>query len=406
MHKERYERRKKDLLNDKKVNSNNRKIIVEFLEFEEYKLKRKEGLSEVDERSYKTLYFYIGRIRNLNGWLKNKDWSKITDEEIKKLIDDLEDGKIKTKKGTRYSDRSLYYQMISGRLFEIAGKDYIASKILKRFSITGRRDKNEVRFLDEDSFKKIILCTTTPIQRCLLWLAWDIGENIGSILELGRGDFQRGVNKDTGEPEYLVRLTKEKLKRSRTPRTEYTNYNETVKYLDLILNDLQDAKSNFSNQYLKNKNLNDIYNKDNLFKFGINSADDFLKRAVKKAGVKCVGGQEITWKDLRSSMACHLLKEGWSTDEVNARLGHKPSSRMIDKYINYLCLDRSKPKKKVYDSNVKRLEIELEKQKEYNKLQAVRLENLKKDQERMKGELLKEFEEIYLKKHKARLGVE
>jgi hypothetical protein len=121
-----------------------------------------------------------------------------------------------------------------------------------------------------------------------------------------------------------------------------------------------------------------------LFKFGLSAASDFLKRAVKKAGVKCMEGQEITFKDLRSSMACHLLKEGWSTDEVNARLGHKPSSRMIDKYVNYLALDKRKPQKKVYDSNIKRLEADLEKQKESNKLQGLRISNLMEENEKTK----------------------
>lgn len=85
-------------------------------------------------------------------------------------------------------------------------------------------------------------------------------------------------------------------------------------------------------------------------------------------------------------MACDLLKKGWSRDEVNARLGHKPSSRIIDCYINYLCLDRGKPKAKVHQSNLRKMEIELEKQKELNKLQQLRFDNLKKEQEDMRIE--------------------
>ena len=147
MYKERYEKKKSELLKDKKFTAGNKKIIAEFLEFQEYKLKRKEGLSEVDERSYKTLYFYIGRIKNLNKWFKKKDWNNLTEEDIKKVIDDLEDGIIKTKRGTRYTDRSLYYQMLTGRFFEIAGKDYIASKILKKFGIRVIHGCNKQQFL-------------------------------------------------------------------------------------------------------------------------------------------------------------------------------------------------------------------------------------------------------------------
>jgi len=133
--KERYLRVKEELLNDTSINSKNRETIREFLRLEEYKLKRKQGLSEVDERSYKTLYFYIGRLKNLNIWFENKDWGSLTEKEITNLIDDLEDGKIKTKKGTNYSDRSLYYQMLGGMLFEIIGKADISKKFTKKYSV-------------------------------------------------------------------------------------------------------------------------------------------------------------------------------------------------------------------------------------------------------------------------------
>ena len=66
MLKKRYEKKRKELLSDKKINHKNRVVMKKFLEYEEYKLKRKEGLSEVDERSCKTLYFYVGRFKNLN----------------------------------------------------------------------------------------------------------------------------------------------------------------------------------------------------------------------------------------------------------------------------------------------------------------------------------------------------
>ena len=130
------------------------------------------------------------------------------------------------------------------------------------------------------------------------------------------------------------------------------------------------------------KKLNELHAENKLFKFGPKAADRFLERAIKKAGVRCLpGGQKVTWKDLRSSMACDLLKKGWSRDECNARLGHRPSSRIIDAYINYLSLDRRKPQKKVYESNLKKIEMDLEKQKETNKLQGLRIENIMKEQE-------------------------
>jgi hypothetical protein len=68
-------------------------------------------------------------------------------------------------------------------------------------------------------------------------------------------------------------------------------------------------------------------------------------------------------------MACDLLSKGWSTDEVNQRLGHKPSSREIDKYVNWLALDRRKPKRKLHQNQVATLTAELDARKSREKLQ-------------------------------------
>ena len=112
-----YNKRKNKLLKDKSIPPKNKEVIRKFFEWEGYKLKRKEGLSEVDERSYKTLYYYTGRVLKINEWFKGKVWEDLTKEDIKKVIDDLEDGKIVNKYGKRYSDRSLYYQMFQCDFF-------------------------------------------------------------------------------------------------------------------------------------------------------------------------------------------------------------------------------------------------------------------------------------------------
>jgi len=61
--------------------------------------------------------------------------------------------------------------------------------------------------------------------------------------------------------------------------------------------------------------------------------------------VNKLNGDRLSWKDLRSGMACHLLRSGWSRDEVNARLGHTAYSAALNAYINYLGLDRGHAKR-------------------------------------------------------------
>jgi len=73
-------------------------------------------------------------------------------------------------------------------------------------------------------------------------------------------------------------------------------------------------------------------------------------------------------------MACDLLNKGWTRDEVNARLGHKPSSLELDKYINFLALDRHQPKKKIHQHQLGKIQEELQETKDRERLYSKRLE--------------------------------
>jgi len=363
---ETFERRKAELLNDKKLNLDNKKLFKQFFEYEEYKLKRINNLRKLDERCYKTLILYNHQLKNANRWFKNKAWKKLTKEEIKKVYDDLEDGKIKKSNGTPIEDRKSYYSKIfRSKPFALAGKKEIAQEVMAFYK---PNQNQEVKFIWEDDFRKIVSVIIYPKQKLLSWLAFDIGENLGTLLILQKKEFIKQINQDTKESEYLVNLPKEKLKRSRTPRSETTNYRETTELLDIILRELKDD--------------------DYVFNFGMRQAQMFLDRAVKISGVKCIPqGQKPTFKDLRSSMSCNLLKKGWTSDEINARLGHKFSSRELDKYINHLAIDKQTPKKKVFDSTLAKLQMQLEEQNEKEKLQTMRIENSSKELEQQNDKI-------------------
>jgi len=62
----------------------------------------------------------------------------------------------------------------------------------------------------EEDFRKIISNAYKPNHKVLFWLAWDIGENINSLLRLKKNDFHRQQNPYTKEPEYRVNLRKER----------------------------------------------------------------------------------------------------------------------------------------------------------------------------------------------------
>lgn len=352
-YKERYERRKKEMLNDKNICKENRELFKKFFEWEETKLKRSNNLPLLDSGCYKTLDYYITKFSNVNKWFKNKAWIKLTKEDIKKVYDDLEEGKILNGRGERYGDLKSYYgKVFRSKPFEMAGKVQLVKEVIE---FPARRNNEEVRFIEEETFRKIVSVVIRPDQKLLCWLAFDIGENINTLLELRKRDFFKEKNPDTKDPEYRVNLPRVNLKRTRIARSEITMFKETVEFIDIVLNQKREIEINGE------KKLVPLQDDDKIFQFEYEMARKFLERAVNITGAKCIPkGQPVTWKDLRSSMACNFLKQEWTTDEVNARLGHKPSSREIDKYVNFLAINRHRPKLKAYKFSMQKLESDLD----------------------------------------------
>lgn len=345
-YKEYYERAKTKLLEDPSVCVENRDVFKKFFEWEEYKLQRENDLRALDEPCYKTLYLYTTRLRIVNRWFGNRPWCFLTQEDIKRVYDDVEDGKILTVSGKPFKGASTYYgRILKGKPFQLAGVAHFVEDVI-HFQ---KHQRRTVRFVTQDEFLKLVSVLALPRHLSLFWLAWDVGENIGTLLQLQKKDFKRALNPDSGEPEYLVRLASEKLKRSRQARTEPTLYPETVRYLDMVLEDLDDE--------------------DEVFKFGHRQAFKLICQAGMKTGVKCEpNGERATWKDLRSGMACHLLSMGWLPHEVNLRLGHTPNATSLNHYINHLAIDRHRPKRRLYESKMEALQEEIKELRERERL--------------------------------------
>lgn len=347
--KEQYERRKNTLLIDKTINPDNRKWFKEILEFYEVKLKRINGFSKLDNGNYKTLFSYIQKCKNVNRWFNNKSHHEIDKKDIERVYNGLEDGKLKPN-----GDRKSYYQkFFKSKPFEIIGKKDLAKEVIQY----SRRDEGVVRFFTEEDFKEIIEHVKDYQMKACLWLGFDIGENMFTLLQLKKKDFERRINDDNKEVEYIIHLDRSVLKRSRTARTELTNYIETVKYLDKVLEDKKD---------------NDL-----LFDFKHRWVEKCFKMASIKADVKINNGDVPKLKDLRSSMACNLLTKGWDTDNIKARLGHRPSSVILDKYVSYLALKKNKPKKIFLESQYSEMKRELDELIEKNKVKTRDIEEIK-----------------------------
>lgn len=357
---------KKKLLNNTSINKENRELFNKFFEKEEYKLKRLNNLNELDNNCYRTLLQYGRYFFNVNKWFKNKAWKDLTKIDIKRVYDGLEDGKIKNKRGKPFKDTKSYYNKIfRSKPFEMAGKREMAREVMEFYKSNG---SNDVRFVEEETVRKLINVAIKPEHKLLIWLSFDIGENINALLQLKKKHFTPNINPDTKEKEFIINLPKEILKRSRKERSEITNFSETAEFLDIVLKDLKEE--------------------DDVFPFGYGQAKKLLNRTVDITKAVCIPkGEKVSWKDLRSSMACYLLKQSWTTNEINKRLGHTPSSSEIDKYVNFLAIDRHSPKKKVSEGILHKVREELEEQKKKEKLYQNRIDNLQEEFEDSKKEM-------------------
>lgn len=371
--KERYERNKEKLLNDKTICKDNRNLFRQFFEEQEYKLKRMRKLSELNDKVLKTLCGYITKLRNVNDFFNNKPWKNLTKEDIKKVYDDLEDDKILNSKGMPFKDKTSFYNKImKSRPFAIAEKDKLAREVIVATSKAEEESDKEVRFITEDDFKKIMSVVIQIKHKTALQLGWDIGENISSILELKVSDCIKLQDEKTKEPYYNIRLRKEILKTSRTKRTEPTLYPETTQLLDFLL---VGKKST-----------------ENIFDFGKPALHKVWKRAIEKTNIKCKpDGQIPNLKDIRSGMACHLLDRDWTTDEIKARLGHKPSSSVIDKYVNFKAKNKVKTRTKLRAYETESLKQEIEEMKSRERLNNIRIERMSEDISNLTRQINKSF---------------
>ena len=362
---EQYWTGKAKLLDDGAICSENRNLFAEFFEFEERKLKRRNQLRELDDGCYKTLYGYIHRFRNVNRWFNNRPWRDLTREDVERVYEALEDGHILNQRGRPFVDRSSYYNKIfKSKPFRLAGKAELAKEVIEFPAFQTR----EVRFVAEEGFRALVSVVSNPKHLLLFWLAWDIGENVGALLQLTKRDFTRQRNEHTGEIEYLVHLPRAKLKRSRVARSEPTLYPETAQCADMVLRDLDES--------------------DAIFTFGHRQALKILHGVVTRSGVRCMPNDDLpTWKDLRSGMACHLLRSGWSREEVDARLGHTPNSSALNAYVNFLAIDRGRPKKKLFDSSLQDVQLQLQETLRREKLTRMRLERQEEDNALLRDEL-------------------
>ncbi len=410
-----YPRFRDGFLDDSRLCRENRALSRDYFHWQERKLGSITDLRELDEACWKTLRHYVSMFKNVVRWFGYRPLASITQVDIRRVYTDLKEGRILNSYGKPFEDRASYYSKVfKGKLFRMVGRDEYTEEVLE-FS-RSEKNKGRVRFFPEEDLAKMNLVAMKLSHKLLLQLGWDISENITTILQLQKRDCQGIINENTQEPEYRIALPKEKTKRSRTPWSEITNFPETVELLDLYFSQRKrefipdangkgfrviDDENKVRRKIRGTLKVSSFDEDDYLFGFGQKQAEQLLRRIVEITDVRCQSNGECpSLKDLRSSMACHLLREGRSMDEVKARMGHTPSSRVIDEYVTYLVLNKHRPEQRMYENDLKKAQAELKELRDKERRYEAWIENQRRDVRELKDPMhvylatLKQLEEM------------
>lgn len=325
---ERYKKQKELLKKDTTILPENRKIILKFLEHAEDKLKRRKGRGRVEQIRYcKTLLKKIDLLKNTDRFFK-KHFKDITKKDIERVYNALEDGKIKSLKGAAYkfsSRNDFYKKVFKSDFFEFIGKKDLAKEVITRES----SDEGEVKFFEFEDLQKMASLCKSLQRELFLYLLFDTSMRIGTLLNMRCSDFEKRHNLDTKRDYYLFHIRKEYTK-SKVDRTDALLIDRTNELLDIAL---QDKKP-----------------EELLFKWGYGNARKIIFDVTRRAKITTKPqGKPVSIHDFRKSGATYLLSRGFNIDYVKARLGHKPSSSVIDRYVNYLGLNANKTIKQSQD---------------------------------------------------------
>lgn len=368
-----YKRRVTRLKNEKLVKykgkitrfkEENVKLAIEYLEHREDYLKKVNGTGDTARKRYfKTLGKEITYLQNVLYWFNKWNLKDLTKDNIEEVFNKIEEDKLRSIKGNSLKDntkKDYYSKVLKNGFFNFIKKDDLAKEVIIRKFTTNE----EVRFFEFETLIRLTKAQRYKDHELLLWLMFDTGVEINAILQLRKNDFS--LEKTENNDDYYTLHVREEIgKKRRSVRNIFIYHNRTNELLNEILKGIGDT--------------------ENLFKFKWRNAYNIINETSKTLNLKLkTHNQYITPKDFRSSCATYFLKEGWTTDEIKARLGHKPSSSVIDRYVSYLSLDQQKLKKKKEEVDIKNYKEKYSQIAERNRQLEETIKSMNKDLENIK----------------------
>lgn len=306
-----------------KIIPGNLEIAKKWIDFKEQDLKDTYGIShDAKVRNTKTLYSQLKTyLFNVLYWFNYKQLTDITEEDIKQVVQGLEQKTLTSVQGIYLSDATLkntYSRMFKSEtgFFASIGKDQIARKIIKRKIV----ESNKVRFFKLETLKKICDDAVLLTHRLAYWLLFDTGIEVSALVQLTKNNFELKYDVKNNRKYFQIHIPKEISKSTRQNRSNHIHFTETN---ELLLGYLENLKPD-----------------EKLFKFDPPAIYRALKIQDNIHHYQILGeviNAKIQTKDFRSSCATYFLGElGWNMEKVNARIGHTISSSELNKYVTYL----------------------------------------------------------------------
>jgi integrase len=166
------------------------------------------------------------------------------------------------------------------------------------------------------------------------------GMRVGTLLNLKVKDCELKHNVKTNMDYYLIHIQADytKSQKNRTVPVVIPRANKLLK------------------DYLTHLKPEDI-----LFPYSHQGISKSLKQACMESKIRTKPTKKlVTPHVLRKSAAIYLLNKKYSIDQVKAMLGHKPSSTVIDRYVNYLGLGFENEINLVQSDSYEKVKSELE----------------------------------------------
>lgn len=330
-----YEHAVKQLKDDKEITPHNKELVLSWLLEKEDKLKSKRGREYQDKvRWIKTLDKLIRAARSVAVWVGDKQLDELTPRDLKKIYDDLEEGRITRKNGKPYARATrmdFYNRIFKSDFGKFMGWKEDAQEIMT----LEKRDDAPVKFFRKPALDKLLTATHSLKYRALYAVLYDTGLRIGEALNIRKSDIQKQYDKVKKQDYYRVtiRAANTKSKRDRHISLWMDEANEI---LEAYLSSSQD---------------------DLLFPMGYAAIKKHLSVTARALGLTTEPDKKnLSLHDFRRSSATYWLERGLRIDSIKARLGHKPSSVVIDKYVSYLGLDDEMMVKEVRVSSYRDLE--------------------------------------------------